>query len=294
MGAVYKRELKALMTNLYGPVFAVVLLFVVGIVMYEINLTEGVADTSYNLMGWGEYALCLMIPFLCMRSVTYDRKCGADRLYFSLPVRMSRVVLGKYFAILTVVAAPLVILALYPLLLKTMGDVNLASAYASLVMYFLTAAALIALCMFIASLTRYMVVAAVVGVAACALLYFMQFLSLLVPYTAVASFIGLGLLSVLLILAAWFVTQNLVVTAVTAAATVLPLTTLYLLDSVVFHWNAFEGLISLIMERLSPFTHFFYTVSNVNFDLFGVAVSLVFTVFFLLLTVLSVGGRRRA
>ena len=174
MGAVYKRELKALMTNLYGPAFAAILLCVVGVVMYRINLMEGIADVSYNLMGYGEYALCLLIPPLCMRSVTYDRKRGTDRLYFSLPVRMSAVVVGKYFAVLTVFAAPLIILALYPLLLKTMGDVNLVSAYASLGMYFLLGAALIALCMFIASLTRYMTVAAVVGVLSCALLYFMH------------------------------------------------------------------------------------------------------------------------
>lgn len=294
MGAVYKRELKALMTNVYGPAFAAVLLCVVGIVMYKINLLNGIADASYNLMGFGEYALGLMIPVLCMRSMTYDRKQGTDRLYFSLPLRMSQVVLGKYFAILTVVAAPLAILAVYPLLLKTMGDVNLFSAYASLGMYFLLAAALVALCMFIASLTRYMVVSAVVGVASCALLYFMQYFALRIPYTAIASFIGLGIIAVILIIVAWFVTRSLPVTAVTAAVTVLPLTVLYVLDAVVCHWGIFEGLISAVIERMSPFSHFFSTVNDMYIDLSGVAVDLAFTAFFLLLTVLSMNCRRKS
>ena len=294
MGAVYKRELKALMTNVYGPAFAAILLCVVGVVMYEINFVIGLADTSYNLTGWAEYVLCLFIPPLCMRSVTYDRKHGTDRLYFSLPMRMSSVILGKYFAILTVVAAPLIVLALYPLLLTTMGQVNLAASYASLVMYFLTAAAMIALCMFIASLTRYMVVASLAGVAACALVYFMHFFASWVPYTALASFIGLGILSVLLILVAWFATKSVAVTAVTAAATVLPLTTLYVLDAFVCQWGIFEGLISLILMQVSPFNHFYATVEDQYFDLFGVAVTLSFTAFFLLLTVQSMSRRRRA
>lgn len=294
MGAVYKKEFKSLMTGIYGFAFAAILLCVVGVVMFRINLQIGLADVSFNLVSFAEYALCLTIPVLCMRSVTYDRKYGTDRLYFSLPIRTITVVLGKFLALLTVLAIPLVLIALYPLLLRNFGDVNLASAYASVTMFFLLGAALIALCMFIATLTRYMAVSALVGVTACVALYFMPRLAEWLPYTALTSFIGLGLLAVLAILISWFVTKRIVVTAVTAAVTVLPLTVLYVLDAFVCHWGLFGGLISFIMMWVSPFEHFVTTVSDQYFDLFAVTVTLSFTAFFLLLTVQSLDRRRRA
>ncbi len=294
MGAVYKRELKALMTSIYGFAAAAILLCVVGVVMFRINLLEGIADASYNLMGFGEYALCLTIPVLCMRSVTYDKKHGTDRLYSALPLRTTTVVLSKFLAVLTVFAIPMVLIALYPLLLRSFGEINLSGAYASILMFFLLGAALVALCMFISTLTRYMVVSAVVGVVSCALLYLMPRLALQVPYTALASFIGLGILAILAMVVARLVTKSPVVTAVTAAVTVLPLITLYMLDAFVFKWGAFEGLISLILMRSSPFEHFYTTVSDAYFDLFAVVVTLAFTAFFLLLTVQSMDRRRRA
>lgn len=294
MGAVYKKEFKSLMTGIYGFAFAAILLCVVGLLMYYINLQIGLADVSYNLVGYPEYVLCLTIPVLCMRSVTCDRKRGTDRLYFSLPIRTSTVVLGKFLALLTVLAIPMVLIALYPLLLRSFGDVNLGSAYASVAMFFLLGAALIAMCMFIATLTRYTAVSVLVGVLACAALYFMPRLALLVPYTALASFVGFGILAILAILVAWLATKRITVTAITAAVTILPLTILYVLDVFVCHWGLFEGAISLLMMRLSPFEHFLTTVSDQYFDLFAVAVILAFTAFFLLLTVQSLERRRKA
>ena len=126
------------------------------------------------------------------------------------------------------------------------------------------------------------------------MIYFMQYFASLVPYTALASFIVLGILSVLLILVAWFATKSVAVTAATAAATVLPLTTLYVLDAFVCKWGAFEGLISLILMQMSPFKHFYATVGDKYFDLFGIAVTLSFTAFFLLLTAQSLNRRRRS
>lgn len=293
MNAVYKRELKAQMTSMYGLLFAAILLCVVAVVMYRINLQVGLADTSYNLMGFCEYALALTIPVLCMRSVTYDRKHGTDRLYFSLPLRTSTVVLGKYFALLTVFAIPMAVICLYPLFLNGFGNVNFSSAYTSILTFFLLGAALIALCMFIASLTRYMVVSAVTGVLSCALLYLMPHLAELIPYTSLASFVGFGILAILAIVIAWFSTKSPMVTAITAAVTVLPLTVLYVLDAFVFSWGIFEDPFYLLVKKFSPFGHFYSAVTEMYLDLFSVATMLAFTAFFLLLTVQSMDRRRR-
>ncbi len=294
MGAVYKRELKALMPSIYGPACAAILLCVVGLVMFRINLLAGIADASHNLMGYGEYALCLIIPVACMRCVTFDRKYGTDRLYFALPLRTSTVVLGKFFALLTVFALPMGVIALYPLLLRAFGEINLTSAYASIIMFFLLGAALIALCMFVSTLTRYMTVSALAGVSACVALYFLSPLVELLPYTPVVSLIGMGVLAILLIVISWFSSKSLPVTAITAAATVLPLSVLYVLDSFVFKWDAFEGLFPTLISYASPFRQLENVATSGTFDLFGVSIILSFTVFFVFLTVQSTDKRRWA
>lgn len=294
MLTVYKREFKSLMTSIYGFLCAAVLLCAVGITMYQVNLQAGLADMSYNTMQLGEFALILTIPLLCMQSVTYDKKHGIDRLYAALPLRTHAVILGKFLAILTVFTLPMVILALYPLLMNAFGDVNFSSAYASLLVFYLLGAALIALSMFISTLTKYMTIAAVSGIAVGVILYFLPHLAVLLPLSPLFSFIGFGLLALLLTVGAWFITKSPLTTAVTAAVTVLPLTVLYILDVFVFHWNAFEGLFPLILTLISPFYQFQRVVINGTFDLFSVTVLLVMAVYFLFLTVKSADRRRMA
>lgn len=295
MIAIYRRELRSYMTSVYGLLFAAVLLLVAGIVMYRINLLNGLADTSYNLVGYGEYTLGILLPLIAMRAMTRDRKTGIDLFYLSLPLRTSAVVMGKYLAALTLMVLPTGILALYPLLLSGYGKINMVGAYTSLLMYFLLAAALLGLCMFLASLTKYMAVAVILGIVGCAFFCFVPNLVLYyLPYTALASFVGFGVLAILLTVIAWFATRSTLATAITAAAAVIPLTVLYILDAFVFKWGAFEGLFYVVLAHSSPFHQFQSVITSGYFDLFSVIVMLAFAAFFLLLTVQSVNRRRMA
>ncbi len=291
MGAVYKREIKSLMTDIYGFLLAAVVLLGVGMTMYKINLYYGFADASYNQMGWGEYALCLMIPLVCMKSVTGDRKQGTDVLYRTLPLSTTVVVLGKFFALLTVLALPIAVMSLYPLLLSAFGEVNFLSAYSAILLYFFLGAALIALCMFLSSLTRYMILSAIVGIAVCVLVMFAPSLLLYLPFTPVISLVGFAVLAALIAVAAWLFTKNIPATVITAMILFIPLGTLYVLDAVL-QWQLFEGLLYLVASYVSPFQQFQNSVSDGLFDLFSVTVMVSFAVFFLFLTVRSMNRRR--
>lgn len=50
-----------------------------------------------------------------------EQRQKTDQLLFTAPVKVGRIVLGKFLAILTVFAAPLIILAACPLVLSSMG-----------------------------------------------------------------------------------------------------------------------------------------------------------------------------
>lgn len=296
MFAVYKREIKAYVNNVYGFLFAAVLLLVLGVMVFLYNLNAALADISFALVqgGYSEFVLMLMIPVLCMRIMAEDKHRKTDLLYLSLPLRTGAVVMGKYLALLTVFTAPMLIVSLYPIVLHWFGDVNFASSYATIFTYYLLGAALLAMCMFLSSLTNHVAVAGVLGVAACVVLYFLPLLVELLPYTPVVSLIGLGILSILLIVISWFSSRRLTVTAVTAAATVLPLGVLFVLDSFVFKWGAFEGLLPTVISYASPFRQFETTATSSTFDLFGVSIILSFAAFFVFLTVQSADKRRWA
>ena len=120
MSAVYKRELRAYMNNVYGWLFMAILLLFTGYMMFQNNLYDGAPEFELTLSG-SQYALLLLIPILCMRSMAEDRHNKTDMFYLSLPMKTSSVVLGKYLAMLTVYAIPCVILCVYPLVLGAFG-----------------------------------------------------------------------------------------------------------------------------------------------------------------------------
>ena len=298
MFAVYKREFKAYMTNVYGWLFMAVLLMFVGISMFIHNLALGLPNIEYALLwsnysdySWlnGELVLLLLVPVLCMRSMAEDKRNKTDMFYLSLPMQTSSVVLGKYFALLTVFAIPCAVIAVYPLVLGLFGEVNFLSAYVTLFCYFLLGAALIAVCQFLSSLTDNLVVAAVLGVVGCLLLYFVPILAYILPATALASFIGFVVLAALAAGVAFLVTRNVTVTAIVGAALIIPLSVLYMIFG-----GKFAGLLPALLGYVSPFSH----VEGVGFfglfDLRSLIMLLSYPVFFVFLTVQSADKKRWA
>ena len=286
MSAVYKRELRAYMNNVYGWLFMAILLLFTGYMMFQNNLYDGAPEFELTLSG-SQYALLLLIPILCMRSMAEDRHNKTDMFYLSLPMKTSSVVLGKYFAMLTVYAIPCVILCVYPLVLGAFGPVNYLVAYLAILLFLILGAALIAVCQFLSSLTDNLVIAAVLGVLAVAVLLFAPWLSYVIPLTAIASFIGFVVLALLLAGIAFLATHNLNVTAITAAAAVVPLSVIYILSR-----SSFEGLFPSLLQFISPFAHFAAFCQFGTFSVQSLILLLSYPVLFVFLTVQSADKKR--
>ncbi len=286
MSAVYKRELRAYLHNVYGWLFMAIILMFVGFMMFQTNLYNGIPNIEYALSN-SQYALLLLVPILCMRSMAEDKRNKTDMFYLSLPMKTSSVVLGKYFAMLTVYALPCVLICFYPLLLAGFGKVNFAIAYLSIFFFLLLGAALIAVCQFMSSLTDNLVVAAVLGVLVTAVLLVSPLLATLLPATAIASFIGFLVLALLLAGIAFLTTHNLNVTAITGAAAVVPLSLLY-----IFLRDAFKGLFPAVLEFISPFMHFAAFCELGTFSIQSLVLLLSYPVLFVFLTVQSADKKR--
>ncbi len=286
MIAVYKRELRAYMNNVYGWLFMSILLLFVSIMMLRYNLLFMQPNIEYALLD-GQYVLLLMVPILCMRSMAEDKRNRTDMFYLSLPIKTSAVVVGKYLSLLTVFAIPCLVICLYPLLLGVFGTVNYATAYVGVLFFFLAGAAVIAVCQFLSALTDNLVVAAVLGVGVTALLFFLPVLAEVIPNTAIASFIGIVILAVLAAGIAFLVTRNLSVTAITGAVLVVPTSVCYILMR-----EKFEGLLPSFLGWISPFLHFQDVAVLGIFSVASLVVLLSYPLFFVFLTVQTADKKR--
>ena len=197
MTAIYQRELRSYFHGMTGYVFIAFLLLFSGIYTMFYNLSSGYPNFEYVLQAMTIIFL-IAIPILTMRVIAEERRQKTDQLLYTLPVGMTRVVLGKYLAMVTVVAVPCVVMIFYPLLLSTFGTVSFTTAYGALVGFFLLSAALSAIGLLISSLTENQAVAAGLCFGVMLLLYFMSSLSSFVPSSAGAS-LGALLVTVLVI-----------------------------------------------------------------------------------------------
>ena len=285
MSAVFRHELRngfhALTTYLFGAG----LLAFIGLWTMMYNLRASVSNFEFVLAD-GCLAFVVVVPILTMRTIAEERRQRTDQLLYSLPITTLQVVLGKYLALLAVYAVPLCVIATYPLIFSRYGEVYLPTSYGSLFAFFLLGAALLAVGMFLSSLTENQGLAAGIGIAVILLNYFSVSLSEYVSSTSFGSAVALCVLIILLAVLIRYVTgnENLAwgVGLVLLAATTL---------TYVLRADAFEGLLPGIMSQLSLFERF-YVFVNGMFDWTAVVYYASVIGFFLFLTVQSMEKRR--
>ncbi len=260
MTAIYRRELRSYFQGMTAYVFIAFLLVFAGIYTMVYNLDAGYPNFEYVLQAMTIIFL-IAIPILTMRVIAEERRQKTDQLLYALPLGMTRVVLGKYLAMLTVVAIPCAIMGLYPLLLSTFGSVFLPTAYGTLVGFFLLSATLAAIGLFISSLTENQAVAAGLCFGVMLMLYFMSDLSSMVPDSTGASLAAL-LVTVLVVAGLVRIfTRSTPAALVVAIAGEAGLFVAYLLVP-----DSFSNLFSNLVDGLSVFERF-YAFADGVFDL---------------------------
>ncbi|HCW75272.1 MAG TPA: ABC transporter [Candidatus Marinimicrobia bacterium] len=103
-----------------------------------------------------------MIPMITMRSFSEDRRNGTMELLLTSPLTNWQIILGKYFAALTLYAAMIGTTLVYMVILFVYGDPELLPIISGYLGLFLFGAALVAIGIFVSSLTENQLVAALV------------------------------------------------------------------------------------------------------------------------------------
>ena len=164
MIAIFKRELRAYFMLPLGYVFIGAAYFFTGFFFYTYNLLGATTDTS-RLFGQLFTAVLFLIPVLTMRLLSEERRLKTDRQLFAAPVSIGAIVAGKYLSALLVYAGAISGSLLATAALSGYGRPDWPVAAGNYIGLFLLGGALIAVCMFISSLTESQFIAAVGGFA---------------------------------------------------------------------------------------------------------------------------------
>ena len=159
MKAVFRHELSSYFRTMTGYLFIGFLLLFVGVYSYVYNIQNSLANFEYVLSGMS-FVFLLIIPVLTMGVIADEKRKNTDQLLYSLPLSMTEVVLGKYFAMLVILLIPTAVICFYPLILNLFGNVYLLKTFGAILGFFFLGAALIAVGMFVSSLTESPAVAA--------------------------------------------------------------------------------------------------------------------------------------
>lgn len=285
MRAILKHELSSYFTGLTAYVFGAFVLLFAGIYTMVYNLRAGYANFEY-VLGSMTFVFIIIVPILTMRVLSEERRQKTDTLLYSLPISTTEIILGKFLAMLLILLVPMVIMCFYPLILKAFGNVYLPAAYASLLAFFLVGAALLAIGMFISSLTESQAVAAGACFIVMLINYFGSSLASYISDSALSSVIAFSVLVIALALLIRFMTKNGFTAIIVGCVFEIALIALYLFKS-----SIFEGLFPNMMAKISLFDRL-YTVINGMLKIQDLVYFLTVTGIFLFLSVQSFERKR--
>lgn len=161
MGAVYKREMKAYFTSPIGFIVMAVMLLLMGMYftfMYE----SSYSNLSFMFISTSSIAL-LVAPIITMRLLSEDKKQKVDQVLFTAPVKLWRIVCGKFFAALTLFMLPFAFSLVYEIIIMLSTEVNWLLYISNVLGTLLLGSAILSIGLFISALTESQIIAGVFG-----------------------------------------------------------------------------------------------------------------------------------
>lgn len=277
MLAIYKRELKSYFQSMIGYAFIAFLMLFVGIYFTAYNLNSGYPYFSYVLSST-MFIFLVAVPVLTMKCFAEERKSKTDQLLLTAPVSVTDIVLGKYFAMITVFAVPVLLSCVYPLIIKAQGTAYLKTDYTAILMYFAIGCVYIAIGMFLSSLTESQIIAVVSTFATLLVLYLWSGVLSFLPSDAVYNLIGLIVIILLVGYLIYNLTKNWVIGGGIMAAGTITCIITYIVNS-----DSYDSLLSTWLGKIDFSTMLDGVISNSLFDVSNlvVCISAIFLMVFL-------------
>lgn len=285
MTAIYKRELKSYLTSMVGYLFIFFVLVLTGIYFsaYQLSAAYPKFETTLSAV---TFVFLIGVPILTMRVLAEERKQKTDQLLLTAPVSVGNIVTGKYLALVTVYAIPILVLCTYPLIMSKFGTVDFGTAYTAILGFFLLGCANIAIGVFMSALTESQVIAAVLTFVLLFAFYMMNGISSFFSKTSMSTCVTFGLLILAAAIILYTMIKNALISAIAAVIGEVILVVIYVVKS-----SVFEGGIQKVLNIFNLSGHFDNFTSNI-FDIKGIVYFLSVIAVCLFLTMQSISKRR--
>ncbi|MBR4973199.1 MAG: ABC transporter permease [Clostridia bacterium] len=178
MTAVFKREFKSYFSTPIGYIVVAAYFFFLGL-YFTFYYSGGSPDIASLISGMSTIAI-FTVPILTMRLMSEDRRQKVDQALLTAPVSLTGIVMGKFLAALAVYAIGFAPTVIFEIIIMSYVTVNIMSYIYALIGIILLGGALIAIGMFISSLTESSVISGILTLVINILIIFMSSFSSMV------------------------------------------------------------------------------------------------------------------
>ncbi len=286
MKAVYLKEMRSYFTSTLGYIYIAMMLVIFGFYFFLYNLYAGYVDYS-NVLSNVTSLILFAMPVLTMRLFADELKTKTDQMLFTAPVSTTQIVLGKFFAALTVFTITVLLTVPQPLTIVGLGGSlpvhRVVGAYVALYLMGIT---FIAIGMFISACTNNPIVALIVSIAVFLLMFISAGIGDLLPSTVT---FAVAMCVIVLALLIWFLyrsVKDIYLSGIVGVLGLAGIITLYFVKR-----SVYDGLVAKTLNWLSITTRYsdFYSgIFTFAHILFYISLSILFV----FLTVQRIEKRR--
>lgn len=189
MTAILKKELGSFFTSAVGYVVLAVYYFFAGLFFYYYCFrmdSKDMATVFSNMF----MITVLVIPIITMKSLSEEKKQKTDQALLTSPLGLGEIVIGKFLGSLVMFLCCMAIYVLFALTLSFYSAPDWSVFIGNLLGTILLGATMIAINIFISSLTESMIISAIVGVCAGLVIFFIDSIAALVSVTWISTAIS--------------------------------------------------------------------------------------------------------
>ncbi len=188
MSAIFKREFKSYFSTPIGYIVLAAFYFFLGL-FFHMLFSYGSPNIS-DVISTMSTIVVFVLPVITMRTMSEDRRQKVDQALLTAPVKLSSIVLGKFFAALAVFAIGFAPTVIFEIIFAAFVSVNIFSYLYSLLGILFLGGALIAIGMFISSLTESTVISAILTLVINIIVIFMPSLASMIKNETIVNIIN--------------------------------------------------------------------------------------------------------
>lgn len=285
MIAVFNKEIKSYFTSAIGFIFMAVFLLISGIFFAFINLLQ--ASSYFNsVLENCIFIFFLLVPILTMRTIAEETHQKTDQLLLTSPLKVSDIVLGKYFAAVALFLATLLITCIYPMIMSMFGNISVWEIIGNYIGFIFMGISFISVGVFVSSISENQMTSAVGTFGALLFIWLIDWIQEGLPTSLTSGVIFAGILVIILCAIIYYATKNIYVSMAACIAGAVAMAVVYFAKKTLYEGFTakFIGWFSLL-KRYDSFSMGILDVSSLIYYI-------TFSAAFLFLTVRMIEKRR--